>query len=52
MRPEITKNTYIAMDPNAGKVVTMNIDITFPNAPCFCKDYQFFNKNYVNSTWH
>ena len=33
--PKISKDTYIAMDPNEGKAVNMNIDISFYNAPCF-----------------
>lgn len=31
------------MDPNEGKHVSMNIDITFPNAPCFSKYISILN---------
>ena len=37
MRTKIKKDTYIALDPHEGDFISMNIDITFPHAPCFSK---------------
>ena len=37
LRTKIKKDTYIALDPHEGDFISMNIDITFPHAPCFSK---------------
>jgi len=39
-KPKIQKDTYIASDPNEGKEIYMNLDITFPNAPCYLIDLE------------
>ena len=39
MVPKISKDTYIASDPNEGQDIYMNLDVTFPNAPCFIIDF-------------
>jgi hypothetical protein len=38
VKPHIKKDTFIAQDPHQGQFVTMNLDITFPNAPCYMID--------------
>ncbi len=38
VKPHIQKDTFIAQDPHQGQYVTMNIDVTFPNAPCYLID--------------
>ncbi len=38
VKPHIKKDTFIAQDPHQGQYVTMNIDVTFPNAPCYLID--------------
>jgi len=38
--PKISKDTYIASDPNEGKNIFLNLDITFHNAPCFMIDIE------------
>lgn len=38
VKPHIKKDTFIAQDPHPGQYLTMNIDITFPNAPCYMID--------------
>lgn len=40
VKPHIQKDTFIAQDPHEGQFVTMNIDITFPNAPCYMIDIE------------
>lgn len=36
LKVKIKKDTYIASDAHEGDEISMNIDITFPHAPCFC----------------
>ena len=38
VRPHIQKHTFVAQDPHQGQFVTMNIDVTFPHAPCYLID--------------
>jgi hypothetical protein len=38
VKPHIQKDTFIAQDPHQGQFVTMNIDVTFPHAPCYLID--------------
>jgi len=40
LRTKIKKDTYIATDPHEGDFISMNIDITFPHAPCFLIDIE------------
>jgi len=40
VKPHIQKDTFIAQDPHQGQFVTMNIDVTFPNAPCYLIDLE------------
>jgi hypothetical protein len=36
--PEIKKNTTVSTDPDKRSHILMNVDITFPNAPCYMID--------------
>jgi hypothetical protein len=35
MTPHIKKNTTVSTDPDKHAKILMNIDMTFPNSPCF-----------------
>lgn len=39
VKPKISKDTFIASDPNEEKFVSMNLDISFYSVPCFSKSY-------------
>lgn len=36
--PEIQKNTTVSTDPDKRSHVLVNLDIVFPNAPCYLMD--------------
>jgi hypothetical protein len=38
MTPEITKNTTVSTDPDKRPHILMNLDIVFPNTPCYLID--------------
>ena len=35
LEPEFSKNTTVSTDPHKHSHIIMNLDIDFPNAPCF-----------------
>ena len=36
--PEIKKNTTVSTDPNKRSTMLVNMDIEFPNVPCYLLD--------------
>jgi hypothetical protein len=50
LEPVLTKDTHIATDPMDGQYVDINMDIVFPNAPCYL--IQVTSKNSVNTMSH
>jgi hypothetical protein len=36
--PEIKKNTTVSTDPDKKPHITVNLDLTFPNTPCYMID--------------
>jgi len=36
--PEITKNTTVSTDPDKRSHILVNIDMVFPNTPCYLLD--------------
>ena len=45
--PEIKKNTTVSTDPDKHPHIIVNMDITFPNVPCYLLDVNV--KTSVNS---
>jgi hypothetical protein len=49
-QPEYKKNTTVSTDPHRHAHILMNIDIDFPNVPCFLLDFGVSTS--VNSMEH